>query len=214
MISPFSLSKHFGNQLTHLNLWNIKEEEEEGEIKQEEEDEVKEKEQKDQGNVKEQENQSDVEEQGDEETKEEVVENGEAKEEDELSNNPDASSPSKAPLKTEVMSTEELDVLFAKEPFVKAATMFSQNNFDTILGQLTAAIEEGNLLCLSISILLFLSTSLLKGHPVFRPRAFMLRGSFRYLWRLYQEALDDLQCVVDTPDLPVEVTDMSRVCLD
>ena len=51
--------------------------------------------------------------------KEEVVENGEAKEEDELSNNPDASSPSKAPLKTEVMSTEELDVLFAKEPFVK-----------------------------------------------------------------------------------------------
>ena len=122
----------------------IKEEEEEGEIKQEEEDEVKEKEQKDQDNTEEQENQSDVEEQGDEETKE-VVENGEAKEEGELSDNSDAPSPSKAPLKTEVTPTEELDVLFAKEPFVKAATMFSQNNFDTILGQLTAAIEKGNL---------------------------------------------------------------------
>ena len=34
------------------------------------------------------------------------------------------------------------------------------------------------------------------------------------MWRLYKGALDDLQCVVDTPDLPVEVTDMSRVCLD
>ena len=75
----------------------------------------------------------------------EVVENGEAKEEGELSDNSDAPSPSKAPLKTEVTPTEELDVLFAKEPFVKAATMFSQNNFDTILGQLTAAIEKGNL---------------------------------------------------------------------
>ena len=114
MISPFSLSKHFGNQLTHLNLWNIKEEEEEGEIKQEE-DEIKEKEQKDQDNIAEQENRSNVEEQGNEETKEEAVENGEAKEEDELSNNPDDPSPSKAPLKTKVMSTEELDVLFAKE---------------------------------------------------------------------------------------------------
>ena len=137
------LSKHFLNQ-THLNLWNIKEEEEEGEIKQEE-DEIKEKEQKDQDNIKEQENQSNVEEQGDEETKEEVVENGEAKEEGELSDNSDAPSLSKAPLKTEVTPTEELDVLFAREPFVKAATMFSQNNFDTVLGQLTAAIEEGNL---------------------------------------------------------------------
>ena len=47
------------------------------------------------------------------------MENGEAKEEGEFSDNSDAPSLSKAPLKTEVTPTEELDVLFAKEPFLK-----------------------------------------------------------------------------------------------
>ena len=96
----------------------------------------------DDSGMEEQGDESNVEKQGDEEVKEEVVENGEAKE-NELSDDPDASSPAKTQLKEKVLSSEELDVLFAKEPFVMAATMFSQNNFNTILGQLTAAIEEG-----------------------------------------------------------------------
>ena len=49
---------------------------------------------------------------------------------------------------------------------------------------------------------------------MFRPHAYLLRGTFRYLWRQYQGALDDLQCVVDTPDLPVEVMDYMLVYLD
>ena len=49
---------------------------------------------------------------------------------------------------------------------------------------------------------------------MFRPHAYLLRGTFRYLWRQYQGALDDLQCVVDTPDLPVEVIDYMLVYLD
>ena len=43
------------------------------------------------------------------------------------------------------------------------------------------------------------------GHAVFRSHALLLRGSLHALWRMENDALRDLQEVINTQGLPAEV---------
>ena len=124
------------------------------------------------------------------------------------------------------------------EPFIEAAELFRQKLFGDILEKLKLAIEKGSYctytctytricsifpsLCLHTSLSLSLSLLLLlllthslthtpPGDAVFKPHALLLSGTLKSLWRMNQEALDDLQALLDIPGLKPEVNSLSLV---
>lgn len=98
-------------------------------------------------------------------------------------------------------STDEDE--FNNEPFVKAASSFRNNMFSDVISLLTQAIDSGTCMKEVWSINEWVWS--IAGSDVFKPHAYLLRGTFYCLWRRDHDAMNDLQRVVDSGDIPAEV---------